>query len=147
MSGFDLIFRWSVCVCVCNIISLDTKDLNCGTLGCPQLCCWILAGQWKPQDGGNLMLVLHFFLFFQVRKPSYNVWFCRFLSCHFSLLSFFVATFLNKWKEVWHFNRATTQDSNWKPVVGVHKRELKFDNKNSKHVLCFPSWERGEMTA
>lgn len=57
---------------------------------------WMLAQHWKPQDGGDLMLGLHFSVFPRKRKPaSHNARFvvsCAVMSL-FSCFSFFFSFF------------------------------------------------------
>lgn len=63
------------CVCVCER-ERERRDECSG---------WMLAQQWKPQDGGDLMLGLNFSVFPRKRKSaSHNVRFV--VSCAVMLL-------------------------------------------------------------
>lgn len=101
---------------------------------------WMLAQQWKPQDGGDLMLGLHFSVFPRKRKPaSHNARFA--VSCAVMLLfSLFLSPFqfLHRFwkngKEVKASVAFQQKDGSGAGVTQLgHQRKR---NPGWKHLVC-----------
>lgn len=112
----------------------------------------MLAQHWKPQDGGDLMLGLHFSVFPRKRKPaSHNVRFvvsCAVMflfSLFFSFSSFQICTasgkkIVKKLRAVMCFGGQTERKV--KVLWLVHENKLKLDEK-SLYLLGFFSQDPG----